>query len=131
MSILTLSPVGGILRTPIRIENGQLIIQISSPLGKWLDLLQSILAGVGPQLRTHATLDFPNTAAGTSSTLTIPLPGAEPGQSVTVGTPGVPANSLYTAFVSSGGDEVTVQFNNYSAGAIDPASGDFTVIVHT
>lgn len=77
-----------------------------------------------------ATLDFPNTAAQTSSDLTITVPGAVVGDVVTLGIPNgsVNANSCFTAWVSAA-NTVTCRFNNYSAGAIDPASGSFRVSV--
>lgn len=136
MSVLTLGPVGGICRTPIAVTRSmagaELIIQNDTPLGKWLNLVYSILSGVGPQLRASATLNFPNTAAQTSSELTVSVPGARitDSKGVSVTSTVNPANSYWTAYVSAD-DVVTVRFNNYSAGAINPASGDFSVIVST
>lgn len=77
-----------------------------------------------------ATLDFPNTAAQTSSDLTVTVTGALDGDEVTLTVPAVSmlASSCYNAWVSAS-DTVTVRFNNYSAGALDPASGDFVVVV--
>jgi len=78
-----------------------------------------------------ATLDFPNTAKGESSDLTISVPGAVLGDVVFLG---VPAGSTfidtdYFAFVSSS-DTVTVRFNNYTPKvANDPASGTFKVAI--
>lgn len=81
-------------------------------------------------LSATANLDFPNTAAQTSSDLTIALADAVVDDMVVLGTPAASANadSCYTAFVDSAGS-VTVRFNNYSAGAIDPNPGDFTVSI--
>lgn len=75
-----------------------------------------------------ATLDFGSTAAGTSSELTIALTGAVDGDDVIVSPPNAAtnANSCYSARVSAA-DTVSVKFNNYSSGAIDPASGTFRV----
>jgi hypothetical protein len=77
-----------------------------------------------------ATLDFPNTAAQTSSDLTITATGAADGDAVILGVPNaaVNANACYTAWVSAS-NTVTVRLNNFSAGAIDPASGTFKVLV--
>jgi hypothetical protein len=77
-----------------------------------------------------ATLDFASTAAQSSSDLTITVTGAAVGDVVAVGVPNgsVNANSSFTAWVSAT-NTVTVRFNNYSAGAIDPASGSFRVQV--
>lgn len=79
-------------------------------------------------LTNTATLDFGNTLAQTSADLTITVTGAAVGDAVSLGIPAADANSCYTAYVSAT-NTVTVRFNNYSAGAIDPASGTFRVSV--
>jgi hypothetical protein len=81
-------------------------------------------------LSNSATLDFPSTAAQTHSDLTITVTGAALNDEVLLGVPNGSVNndSCFTAFVSAT-DTVTVRFNNYSAGAIDPASGTFKVSV--
>lgn len=78
----------------------------------------------------NAVLDFPNTLAQTSSDLTIAVTGALTTGAVALGVPNgsVNANSSFTAWVSSA-SIVTVRFNNYSALAINPASGTFHVTV--
>lgn len=84
----------------------------------------------GDEQKAIATLDFPNTSAGTSSDLTVTVTGvllanANP---ILLGVPNgsVNANSCYTAWISAD-NTVTVRFNNYSSGAINPASGSFSV----
>ena len=81
-------------------------------------------------LTATATLDFASTAATSSSTLTITVTGATDGDAVNLGVPNAAnnANSNFTAYVSAA-NTVTVQFNNYSAAAIDPASATFRVSV--
>ncbi len=81
-------------------------------------------------LTATAALDFPNTAAQLSSDLTIALTGAALGDVVLLGVPNaaVLPDSCFTAWVSSA-NTVTVRFNNYSAGAQDPASGTFRVSI--
>ncbi len=81
-------------------------------------------------LTAAVTYDFPNTAAQTSSDTTLAVTGALIGDHVSLSfDPSiVPANSDFKAWVSAM-DEVTIRFNNYSTGAIDPASGDFYVRV--
>lgn len=82
-------------------------------------------------LTATASLDFPSTAASTSSDLTITVTGAALGDVVLLGAPNgsVTANSCYTAFVSAT-DTVTVRLNNYdSVSATDPASGTFRVSI--
>lgn len=79
---------------------------------------------------TTGTLNFPSTAAQSSSDLTVSLSGASVGSVVYLGTPtaAVLANSCYTAWVSATG-VVTVRFSNYSSAAQDPASASFRVAV--
>lgn len=81
-------------------------------------------------LTGSATLNFGNTAAQSSADLTITVTGAEDGDPVVLGVPiaALNANSSYSAFVSAA-DTITVRFNNYSSGAINPASGVFKVVV--
>jgi hypothetical protein len=79
-------------------------------------------------LKGSATLDFGSTSAQTSADLTITVTGAAVGDIVIVGNPSADANSCYTAWVSAT-NTVTVRFNNYSSGSIDPASGTFKVYV--
>lgn len=81
-------------------------------------------------LSGSATLDFASTAAGASSELTITVTGAADGDVVSIGVPNASsnANSCFTARVSAT-NTVTVKFNNYSSGSIDPASGTFKIKV--
>lgn len=134
MAVETLSPITMILRTiiPMSPDNRGVLIEQTSPFGKWLNSIQAIFGNQGPQLRAAATLNFPNTAAQSSSELTISVAGARASEAraVTVVSTTNPANSCWTAYVSAN-DVVTVRFNNYSAGAINPAIGDFSVIVST
>lgn len=81
------------------------------------------------RLVASATLDFGSTAAQTHSTLTIPVAGASIGEPVTVGSTVFGLNGFFYAEVTASGI-VTVYFHNYSAGAIDPASGTFKITVH-
>lgn len=78
-----------------------------------------------------AVLDFPNTAAQTSSDLTITVAGALSGDIVNLGVPNtaIISNSCYTAWVSAN-DTVTVRFNNYDGlTSKNPASATFKVSV--
>jgi hypothetical protein len=79
-------------------------------------------------LSNSASLNFPSTSAQNSSDLTITVTGAALNDLVVLGVPNgsVNANTCYTAWVSAT-NTVTVRFNNYSSGAIDPASGTFNV----
>jgi hypothetical protein len=76
-----------------------------------------------------ATLDFGNTTTLTSTDLTITVTGAAVGDSVAIGLPAAPdANGCFTGWVSAA-DTVTVRFNNYSVGSIDPASATYRATV--
>ena len=81
-------------------------------------------------LTGSATLDFPSTTTLLSADLTITVTGAADGDVVSLGVPNaaVNANTCYTAWVSSA-NTVTVRFNNYSSGTVNPASGSFKVFV--
>jgi hypothetical protein len=84
----------------------------------------------GLWINGSATLDFGNTSAQNSADLTITVTGAASGDVVSLGVPNgsVSANTCFTAWVSAT-DTVTVRFNNYSSGAVDPSSGTFKVKV--
>jgi hypothetical protein len=78
-----------------------------------------------------ATLDFPSTAAGTSSDLTITVTGAADGDAVSIGVANgsTVANGCFTAWVSAT-NTVTIRFsNNDLVAALDPASGTFKATV--
>lgn len=86
---------------------------------------------VVPNMLTgSATLDFPSTAAQSSSDLTITVSQAEDGDAVVLGVPNAAtnANSSFTAWVSAP-NTVKIRHNNYSASASDPVSGIFKVKV--
>jgi hypothetical protein len=65
-----------------------------------------------------------------SADLTITVTGAADGDVVSLGVPNaaVNANTFYSAWVSAA-NTVTVRFNNYSIGTVDPASALFKVFV--
>jgi hypothetical protein len=75
-----------------------------------------------------ASLDFPSTATRVGSDLTISVTGATTNDFVIVNPPTVSASTCYTAWVSAAG-VVTVRFNNYSGGTVNPAAGTFRVTV--
>lgn len=76
------------------------------------------------------TLDFGSTSAQSSADLTIAVAGAVDGDVVVLGVPNgsVSPNTSFTAWVSAA-NTVTIRFNNYSSGAVDPVSGTFRVAV--
>lgn len=85
---------------------------------------------IAKMLSGSATLDFGNTAAGTSDDLTVTITGAADGDEVVLGVPNAAMNasSSYFAWVSAT-NTITIRHNNYSTGAINPASATFKVSV--
>jgi hypothetical protein len=85
---------------------------------------------VAKTLTATSSLNFGSTSAQSSADLTITVTGAADGDAVSLGVPNasVNNNSNYTAWVSAS-NTVTVRFNNYSSGSIDPANGTFRVSV--
>ncbi len=84
-----------------------------------------------PIITATATLNFPSTAGGTSSDLTITLSGAVNGDVVVLGVPNgsTLSNGCFTQWVSAS-NTVTVRFtNNDAIAALDPASGTFKVTI--
>jgi hypothetical protein len=91
---------------------------------------QSLFNGDNMPAITTATLDFPSIAGQTNADLTITVTGSATSDTVSLGLPSAPTQGIaYNAFVSST-DTVTVRAMNYAAGAIDPASANFTVMVN-
>lgn len=80
-------------------------------------------------LSATGTLNFASIAAAASEDLTIAVTGAAVGDAVHLGLPAAPtAGIVFNAFVSAA-DTVTVRAHNYTAGAIDPASASYRVVV--
>lgn len=91
----------------------------------------SVVKTIAAPLNGSATLDFGNTAAGTSSDLTITVTGAADGDVVSLGVPNgsTLSNGCFTTWVSAS-NTVTVRFtNNDLLTSLDPASGTFKVTV--
>jgi hypothetical protein len=88
-------------------------------------------ATVASFLSATATLDFPSTAAGTASDLTITVTGAALGDTVSVGAPNgsVTTNGGYWGWVSAS-NTVTVRYMNTNLVTTeDPASGTFRATI--
>ena len=76
-----------------------------------------------------ATLDFGSIAAAASEDKTIAVAGAAVGDTVALGLPAAPtAGIVFNVFVSAT-STVTVRATNITAGAVDPASAGYTVMV--
>ena len=120
---------------PLKFTNG---VNLTSPLGGEMEFNGTNLF-FSPSTTRHtvnhgltgsATLNFPSTTTLLSADLTITVTGAADGDVVSLGVPNaaVNANTCYTAWVSAA-NTVTVRFNNYSSGTVDPASALFKVFV--
>lgn len=76
-----------------------------------------------------ATLDFGSIAANLAADLTVTVNGARANDLCMVAPPAAPdAEISFTAFVSAN-DTVTVRAANNSAGAVNPASATYRVVV--
>jgi predicted RecA/RadA family phage recombinase len=94
-------------------------------------LLSEGLRALGPSkfLFGTATLDFPSTGAAGTQDLTITVTGAAVGDMVICSLPAaINAGLVFNAFVSAA-DTVKIRCQNLTAGALDPASATFNVVV--
>ena len=94
-------------------------------------LLSEGIRALGPSkyLFGTATLDFPSTAAAGTQDLTITVTGAAVGDMVLCSLPAaINAGLVFNAFVSAA-DTVKIRCQNLTAGALDPASATFNVVV--
>lgn len=85
---------------------------------------------VGHVLSATSALDFGSVAAQSFADLTATVTGAVTGDSVALGVPveAVTAGIVYSAWVSAT-NTVTVRAHNYTAAALDPASGTFKATI--
>jgi hypothetical protein len=80
-------------------------------------------------LTATATLDFPSIAAVNVQDLTITVTGAAVGDAVFFSLPAAPnAGVVFNAWVSAA-NTVKIRATNVTAGAIDPASASYRVVV--
>lgn len=109
---------------PVRSQNGFQIYSVNQTTGTEIvgATLNKILTG-------QAALDFPSIAAASQASLTITVAGAAVNDEVIMGLPAAPtAGIVFNAFVSAA-NTVTIRATNVTAGAIDPASATYSVIV--
>jgi hypothetical protein len=94
------------------------------------DGLRTSAITAAARLTNTAALDFGSVSAQSFADLTITVTGAATGDAVALGTPteAVTAGIAYTAWVSAT-NTVTVRAHNYTAGALDPASGTFRATI--
>lgn len=91
------------------------------------------LAGVSAvaPLTATATLDFPSTASGAVSALTVTVTGAATGDKVALGAPSTLETGLIAFGFVSAANTVTVRLANLSGSTVDPASASWKVAVLT
>jgi hypothetical protein len=109
---------------PVRSENGFQIITTNTTTG-------AVTTGATlTKIRTAtAALDFPSISAVSQADLTITVTGAVVGDEVALALPAAPtAGIVFNAYVSAA-NTVTVRASNITAGAIDPASASYSVLV--
>lgn len=104
----------------------QFVIGFTFAWARWLSELTHFVRPI----RAQVTLDFPSTPAQESSELTATVAGAQTDHFVEVVPPPALrlANSGWDAYVSAA-NTVAVRFLNFSTGAINPASGVFTLMI--
>jgi hypothetical protein len=95
--------------------------------------LNGFIAGAGATitkiLAGSASLNFPSIAVAGQADLTIAIPGAVVGNTVSLALPAAPAAGLtFNAFVSAT-DVVTIRASNTSAAAVDAGAATYGVIV--
>jgi hypothetical protein len=102
-----------------------LVFSWSLALQQWLEISRTAAF-----LPATAALNFGSVAAQSFADLTITVTGAATGDCVSLGVPteAVTAGIVYSAWVSAT-NTVTVRAHNYTAGALDPASGTFKAAI--
>lgn len=93
------------------------------------ELFNLIMGSALTTREATATLDFPSTASGSSSDLTITVTGAVVGRPTALYFGGSLVSGSYYGCRVSAPNTVTVTFLNFSGSGFDPSSGSFTVIV--
>lgn len=109
---------------------------VNEPLGSplspgwqnWFQQATDAAQGWVKAYTTQRTLDFPSVPAQQQRTLNLTIDPVRPGAAVMVA-PLVPvAGVLFTGQVSTAG-VLTIVASNITAGAIDPPSGEFRIII--
>ena len=108
------------------IDNGGMAIR------QWADFFMDIWKAAGRIRETKvvdATIDFGSIGAVTTLTSNVTVAGARANDLVTLGLPAtINAGIVFNAHVSAD-DTVTVRAMNITAGAIDPASATYRIMV--
>ena len=86
---------------------------------------------VNQGITANATLNFPPTPSNSFNSFQVTVPGAVPGDVVSLGIPDSSAQDeigIFSAWVQAN-DIVKIRFNNYSSTTLDPNSGTFGIFV--
>jgi len=97
----------------------------------WLEFFRSVFAALFGWKRTFTatkTFDFGSIAAQAQATTTVTVTGARSGDAVLV-RPTTAVDGIIVDGTVTANDTVTIRAVNYSAGAVDPASQAYRVIV--
>ncbi|MBF6595812.1 MAG: hypothetical protein IVW51_15415 [Thermaceae bacterium] len=118
---------------PVPPQNAVPIAQLTRTAGGLtLDAIDVAAPKLRKILEGSAPLDFPAIAAGGIATLTIAVPGAQPGSEVTLGAPAALEAGLIGFGLVTAINTVTVRLLNPTLAAIDPAPATWkaSVLVH-
>jgi len=111
---------------PLDVGSGLGIIEAPSA-----DAISAMLSAFIPEILppVTASLDFGSTAQSAISTATVTVPGAQVGDTVSLGAPStIEAGFLWSGFVSAT-DTVTIRLAKITTGTVDPAVGTWAVTV--
>lgn len=114
------------IRSALQVANN--LAAWSPPWANWFGAVARALGGWSQSLQASATLNFPNTAAGAQSSLTVAVPGALIGQGVIV-LPAADVSGMAFKGAVTALDTVTVYALNCTASPIDPPLQSYRVIV--
>lgn len=100
----------------------------SQSWASWLKRLVMTVSGWNRSLTAALTHDFGSIAAASQASATVTVTGARDGSAVLV-TPSADTTGISYSGVVTANDTVTIYAKNFTAGAINPASTTFRVIV--
>jgi len=108
------------------------ITQDGKAVRQWVDFFMDIWTGVGQIKGTKfvsAVIDFGSIAAATTVTSNVTVAGARANDIVALGLPATLDGGISWDAHVSADDTVTIRATNATAGAIDPASATYKVMV--
>lgn len=94
----------------------------------WFQQIFDALSGWNKSFSVSTTIDFGSISGASEASSAVTVTGARSGSSVTV-TPLTNTTGIFYAGVVTADDTVTLYAKNFTAGAINPASTTFRIIV--